>query len=277
MLTGMPRTIPVFPPETRPSLLKAIREADAPLKPVQLAKSAESARKLTGPHVTGLLGNDLAPDGIFNWGSDKSPLYWHREPGAEARDRLLDISSRESLTRAQLAARTAKGPPKIGPAIVKPLLQGLLDDHRLCLVPKTKRVMHTESWLESEIVRLLNSVGWERPTSRIRTLLAPEPETSQPAPPHPDDTVQEVAAKIFDAVNRIAFSPGTTVTFYRLRQQPELAHIPKAIFDEAALLLQHERKALLSLHDHASALPAEERERFVTDGLGTYYVSIYSR
>jgi hypothetical protein len=67
------------------------------------------------------------------------------------------------------------------------------------------------------------------------------------------------------------------VTFYRLRQQPELAHIPKAIFDEAALLLQHEQKALLSLHDHAAALPAEERERFVTDGLGTYYVSIYAR
>jgi hypothetical protein len=276
MLTGMPRTTPVFPPETRRFLLKAIREADAPLKPVQLAKSAESARKLTGPHVTGLLGNDLAPDDIFNWGSDKSPLYWHREPGAEARDRLLDISSRESLTRAQLAARAAKGPPKIGPAIVKPLLDSLLDDHRLCLMPKTKRVMHTESWLEAEIARLLKSFGWERPTGRIHALLALEPETS-PEPARTDDTVQEVAAKIFDAMNRIAFSPGTTVTFYRLRQQPELAHIPKAIFDEAALLLQHERKALLSLHDHASALPAEERERFVTDGLGTYYVSIYSR
>jgi hypothetical protein len=107
-------------------------------------------------------------------------------------------------------------------------------------------------------------------------LLAPGPATL-PEPPHADETVQEVAAKIFDAMNRIAFSPGTTVTFYRLRQQPELAHVPKAIFDEAALLLQHDRKALLSLHDHASALPAEERERFVTDGLGTYYVSIYSR
>jgi hypothetical protein len=223
-----------------------------------------------------MLGKDLAPDGIFDWGSEKSPIYWHRERGVEARDRLSDISSRELLTKAQLAARAAKQPPKIGPTMVKPLLEGLINDHRLCLVPKTKRVMHTEAYLSAEIAHLLKSFGRERPASRIQALLAPEPETS-PEPARTDETVQEVAAKIFDAMNRIAFSPGTTVTFYRLRQQPELAHIPKAIFDEAALLLQHDRKALLSLHDHAPALPPEERERFVTDGLGTYYVSIYSR
>jgi hypothetical protein len=263
----MPRTSLVFPPEAKPSLLKAIQDAGAPLKPAQLAKCVP---KLTGPHVIELLAADLAAGHIFNWGSDKSPLYWHRESGAEARDRLSDISSREQLTKAQLAARAAKGPPKIPPAIVKPLLEGLLDDHRLCLTPKTKRVMHTEAYLSAEIAHLLKSFGWERPTSRIQALLAPES-------PLADETVREVATKIFDAMNRIAFSPGTTVTFYRLRQQPELAHIPKAIFDEAALLLQHDQKALLSLHDHAPALPPEERERFVTDGLGTYYVSIYAR
>jgi hypothetical protein len=266
----MPRTPPIFPPETKPSLVKAIQEADAPLKPVQLAKCAESSPKLTGPHVKQLLADDLSAGRIFNWGSEKSPLYWHREQGAEARDRLLRIAAAEALTKAQLAARAAKGPPKIGPTIVIPLLDGLIDDYRLCLV--LKRVMHTEAYLSVEIARLLKSCGRERPTSRIQALLAAEPE-KEPE----NETVQEVAARIFDAMNRIAFSPGTTVTFYRLRQQPELAHIPKAIFDEAALLLQHDRKALLSLHDHASALPAEERERFVTDGVGTYYVSIYSR
>jgi hypothetical protein len=266
-----PRTTPIFPPETKPSLLKAIQEADAPLKPVQLGKSA---RKLTGPHVTSLLAEDLAAGHIFNWGSDKSPLYWNREREAEARNRLLNLASGEALTKAQLSAHVAKGPPKIGPAIVKLVLEGLLNDNRLCLA--TKRVFHTDAWLSAEIARLLKSFGRERPASRIQALLAPEPETSGQSP-HPDETVQAVASKIFDAMNRIAFSPGTTVTFYRLRQQPELAHIPKTIFDEAALLLQHEQKALLSLHDHAAALPAEERERFVTDGLGTYYVSIYAR
>jgi hypothetical protein len=267
---------PLTPPETRPSLLKAIQEAASPLKPPQLAKCAQSSPKLTGPSVNALLAEDVAAGHVYNWGSDKSPLYWHPEPAAEARDRLLKVAREERLTKAQLAARAVKGPPKIGPAIVKPLLEALLNDHRLCLVPKTKRVTHTEAYLETEIAHLLKSHGRERPTSRIQALLAPEPETS-PEPSRPNDTVQEVAAKIFDAMNRIAFSPGTTVTFYRLRQQPELAHIPKAIFDEAALLLQHERKALLSLHDHAPALAAEERERFVTDGLGTYYVSIYAR
>jgi hypothetical protein len=269
-----PRTTPILPPETKPSLLKAIQEADAPLKPSQLAKSAESHSKLTGPQVKELLADDLGAGRIFNWRSDKSPLYWNREREAEARDRLLNFASGEALTKAQLTARAAKGPPKIGPAIVKLVLEGLLNDTRLCLA--TKRVLHTDSYLSAEIARLLKSHGRERPTSRIQALLAPEPEALADSP-HADETVQTAAAKIFDAMNRIAFSPGTTVTFYRLRQQPELAHIPKAIFDAAALLLQHEQKALLSLHDHAAALPAEERERFVTDGLGTWYVSIYSR
>jgi len=262
----MLRTPPVFPPEIRSSLLKAIQESASPLKPAQLAKCVNSTPKLSGPHVKTLLADAFSAGHTFNWGTDKSPLYWHREPATEARDRLLRISAEESLTSAQLAARAAKMPPKIGPAILKPVLEGLIDDHRLCLV--LKRVMHTEAYLSAEIARLLKLYGRERPASRIQALLSPEPESQ---------TVHEAAAKIFDAMNRIAFSPGTTVTFYRLRQQPELAHIPKAIFDEAALLLQHERKALLSLHDHAPALSEEERERFVTDGLGTYYVSIYAR
>jgi hypothetical protein len=268
MLAGMSRTNSIFPPETLPSLLKAVQEAEAPLKPAQLAKSI---RKLTGPRVKEFLAEDVAAGHIFNWGSEKTPLYWHREPAAEARDRLLKIAAEEPLNKAHLTNRAAKLPPKIGATVVKPALERLIEDHHLCLVgSKTKRVMHTDAYLETEIAHLLKCFGRERPTSRIQTLLAPEPA-------HPDEAVQEAAAKIFDAMNRIAFSPGTTVTFYRLRQQPELAHIPKAIFDEAALLLQRDHKALLSLHDHAPALPAEERERFVTDGLGTWYVSIYSR
>jgi hypothetical protein len=266
MLAGMPRKPPIFPPETKPSLLKAIQEAEAPLKPAQLAKSI---RKLTGPHVKAILAEDVAAGHIFNWGSDKTPVYWNREREAEARDRLLKFAAEEPRTKAQLSSHAAKQPPKIGATVVKSALERLIEDHRLCLVPKTKRVMHTDAYLETEIAHLLKSHGRERPASLIQALLA---ESSLP-----DATVQQAAEKIFDAMNRIAFSPGTTVTFYRLRQQPELAHVPKAIFDEAALLLQHDRKALLSLHDHASALPAEERERFVTDGLGTYYVSIYSR
>jgi hypothetical protein len=275
-----PRTTPIFPPDTKPSLLKAIQEADAPLKPVQLGKSVESALKLTGPHLKALLAEDLAAGRVFNWGSENAPLYWHREREAEARNRLLNFASGEALTKAQLSAHVAKVPPKIGATVVKSALQSLITEQILCMGPvagsKTKCVIHTDAYLAAEIARLLKSFGRERPTSRIQALLAPEPETSAESP-HADETVQAVASKIFDAMNRIAFSPGTTVTFYRLRQQPELAHIPKAVFDAAALLLQHEQKALLSLHDHAAALPAEERERFVTDGLGTYYVSIYVR
>ena len=92
-----------------------------------------------------------------------------------------------------------------------------------------------------------------------------------------DQDVRDTAEKMFAAMNRIAFSPGTTVTFYRLRQQPELADIPKQIFDRAALLLASERRVLLSIHDHAAALPAEDRDALVTDGLGKFYVSIYAR
>ncbi len=183
----------------------------------------------------------------------------------------------------KLLARANDRQPKIGLAILRSVLDGLVKkEQRLRLVgSKVKQVVdtqHPEAYLAIwPRLRICSSpLAGNGQLAGYRRCLRLEPPASEDSA-RPEETVQEVAAKMFDAMNRIAFSPGTTVTFYRLRQQPELAHIPKAIFDEAALLLQRERKALLSLHDHAPALPPEERERFVTDGLGSYYVSIYSR
>ena len=162
----MPRKPPVVPPETQQSLLKAIQEAEAPLKLAQLAKCIP---KLTGPHVKQLLAEDVAAGHIFNWGSDKTPIYWLRDREAEARDRLLKFAAEEPLTKAQLTSRAAKQAPKIGPAIVKPLLEGLLHDRGLCLAPKTKRVMHTDAYLENEIAHLLkdNRAGTKLIVTRI--------------------------------------------------------------------------------------------------------------
>lgn len=266
------REPPAPPQETRESILAAIRQAAQPLKPAQLAKLAGMPKKLTGPGVVRLLGPDLTQDGIFNWGSEKAPVYWHLDQTALARERLLAAAASEVLTAAQLTTKAANRLPKLKPALVKSVQAALVQEKLLWNVKnKIRDRKQVELYLESEIAGILKSCGWERPASRIQALLSDSPQTAS------DESVQDVAEKMFAAMNRIAFSPGTTVTFYRLRQQPELAHIPKPVFDEAALLLQRERRALLSLHDHASALPPEERERFVTDGLGTYYVSIYSR
>ena len=134
-------------------------------------------------------------------------------------------------------------------------------------------VQYPEPFLEQEIGRLLTEFGIERSTEQIRALFGP----AQAKPPvEREPEIPEVAQRMFEAMNRIAFAPGTTVTFFRLRQQPELASVPKSVFDQAALLLQQERKALLAVHDHASRLPEAEQEQFVTDGLGNFYVSIYA-
>jgi hypothetical protein len=100
--------------------------------------------------------------------------------------------------------------------------------------------------LTAEIARLLQSFGREHLTASVSALLSghdgheTRPQIKSSAA-DADITVQEVAKKMFDAMNRIAFAPGTTVTFYRLRQQPELADVPKQIFDQAALFLERER------------------------------------
>jgi hypothetical protein len=119
--------------------------------------------------------------------------------------------------------------------------------------------------LESQIDALLTAAGRPVNFELIRQLVDGPGE------------VTGIADQIFAAMNRLAFSPGASVTFYRLRLQPELATIPKAEFDAACLLLEKQRRCLLMIHDHAAALPEAERARFVTDGLGAYYVSIYAR
>src|SRR5207237_5813293 len=141
----------------------------------------------------------------------------------------------------------------------------------------TWNVSHPELYLKIEIGRLLEDFGVKRSTERILALLAlaePQPQVSvQTAGTEPD--LREIAETMLAAINRIASEPGTTVTFYRLRQQPALASVPKPTFDKAALLLRQERKAELAVHDHAARLPQSEQDELVTDGMGHYYVSIY--
>jgi hypothetical protein len=270
-------------PEIKSDVLKLIAESSEPLKAADLIKSAGLPKKLTGKALQSSLEQEVESGQIFNWGTKAISVYWHRKPKAEARERLLSLAASELLDAAKLSARSMAGPPKLSKATVAGALKELQTEERFRLITpagsKTKQVVnleHPEPYLAAEIARLLQSFGRQQLIEPMSALLSHKP-LPESASPTMNTDVQEVAAKMFEAMNRIAFSPGTTVTFYRLRQQLELADVPKEIFDKAALLLEHERKALLSFHDHAAALPAEQREQFVTDGLGTYYVSIYAR
>jgi hypothetical protein len=178
--------------------------------------------------------------------------------------------------------------PKISRKIVTEVRKELVRDRLLreAAAPrgssgKTKVIVNLSNpqpYLESEIRGLLKDFGIERSSEQILALVAPaepQPQVSvRTTATDPD--IREIAATMFSAMNRIAFAPGTAVTFYKLRQQPELAPVPKPVFDKAALLLQQDRKALLEIHDHAARLPQAEQDELVTDGRGKYYVSIYA-
>jgi len=287
MSTQKVRARPVYPPETREAILKAIADSREPVPPSALGSTLD--RKVPGTHVSNLLANDLNSGRVFQWGTAGKPALWNRDPKSVARARLSKIAASEVLTRSDLAKRAVGGPPKLKVTAVRAAQAELLREKRLLEVraapgSKTKLLMGTEHpeffpYVYTEVEGLLTKFGLKRSPERIRALLAADAplSTHEPSFMGEEESVPDVAEKIFSAMNRIAFAPGTTVTFYRLRQQAELADIPKRIFDQAALLLQKERRALLAIHDHAEALPAEEREGFVTDGLGKFYVSIYAR
>jgi len=273
--------------EARRLLLQAISEAVNPVAAATLGSLKGLGRKTPSTQLLSLLEGDIDSGTVFLWGSRTKPSFWTKSPENIARERLLEISAVEMLTKAGLEKRAAPGPPKLSAAVVKRVQRDLLAEGGLSEIPaaagsKGRRVLNVkrpEVYLEAEISGLLERFGLHRPAERIQALLAgvETHEAAASAGKSADKDVREVAGMIFEAMSRLAFAPGTTVTFFRLRQQPELANIPKRIFDEAALLLQAERRALLSIHDHAQALPKEEQDRFVTDGLGHFYVSIYAR
>jgi len=286
------RALPVYPPEMRDSILKAIAEAPGPVPVKDLGTLSELGRKVPGTHVQGLLADDLNSGKVFQWGDSNKPAFWSRNPKIEARQRILKIAAERVLTPGRLSAEAVGGKPKLNLNVVRAVQKELIGSGLLREVPAaprstTERLINADhpEILEPEIARLTEALfakyGVIRSPERIRALLAADATqpTHEPALARADDEeiIRDAAEKIFAAMNRVAFAPGTTVTFYRLRQQGELADIPKPIFDRAALLLQKERRALLSIHDHAAALSPEEREGFVTDGLGKYYVSIYAR
>jgi len=264
-------------PEAVQLIVHAIRSANAPITASTLGKQPGIG---TSARVKLLLAEHLAKGGVFHWGKVG---YWHVDPGAVARERVLEVVSRECLSLSGLKRSVSRESPKLTTKTVQVAISELISEKRL-LPKETKAsnvsgiidLKYPEPYLQRKIAAVLKSVGIERSANRISALLEPEIEPPVAAAALSQD-VQGVAEKMFATMNRVAFAPGTTVTFHILRQQPELAQIPKRIFDQAALLLQQERRALLMVHDFAAALPHDEQERFVTDGLGNFYVSIYAR
>jgi len=228
-----------------------------------LKKQAAVGPPKIGLAIVGSVYNELAAENLLP------------TPRTIARSRLLNLAKGEFLAATALVKRAAEDSPKISQAVLKAARTELVNERLLRVVAKLNvNSQHPQQYLVQEIGRLLAEFGVTRSKEQIQALL--DPGQAKAPVTLEADTVPEVAEKMFEAMNRIAFAPGTTVTFYRLRQQPELASVPKAIFDQAALRLQQERRALLAVHDHASRLPQEEQDQFVTDGLGTFYVSIYA-
>lgn len=259
-------------PEFKQTLLDAIAAAPFPVAIGDLGKLPTLGRKLTAKKVHALFVDDVAAGRLFAWGDAKKKAYWYRNPAETARDRVLHLAAREARTAKQLEQQAAAESPSISAKVVKAAFAQLQTEKRLLkLSGVIVDVEHPDPYLEIEITRLLNVFGIERSMDRIRELLEASPPEAKASP------VNEVAETMFAALQRTAFSPGATVTFYRLRQEPELAIVPKEVFDQAALLLQQNRRALLSGHGHGASLPLEEQQRLVTDGLGAYYVSIYAR
>jgi hypothetical protein len=264
-------------PETRQTILQAIDVADVPITAATLGKRPGIG---TGARVKSLLAEDVASGRVFNWGKS---AYWNLDPETVARQRVLEVVGRECLSLSDLKRSVCAATPKLTTQTVQSAIKKLIVEQRL-LHKETKGsnvsgiidLKHPEPYLQRKIAAVLKSVGIERSASRIAALLATEIE-SPAASASPSPNVHDVAEQIFVAMNRVAFAPGTTVTFHILRQQPEVAHIPKSIFDEAALLLQKERRALLNPHGYAGSISVQEKEQLVTDGLGNYYVSIYAR
>ena len=282
-----------MPSETIPNtvalqdILCALEKAEKPLTSAAVAKLL---KQKTGKAFKPTLDSEVQAGRIHSWGND---LYWAADCKAIARERLLRLTASEVLTAPTLNKRAANETPKISHRVVGEVRRDLVREKLLrekapLHGPKNRAKLivnfrNPEPYLQEAIGRLLEDFEVVRSEEKIRALLAsaepqsaPPPEPTAQARPSPRPEVADVAERMFAAMNELAFAPGTTVTFYRLRQRPELASIPKEIFDKAALLLQQGRRALLAVHDHAARLPKQQQDEFVTDGLGTYYVSIYA-
>ncbi len=266
-----------YPPGTKKSVLSVIEDADAPVTAAQIVRALAGAKingkKISTKQVVVMLAGDVDAGAVYLWGK----AYWTRDSKALARERLLAAAG-ALPTKAELSTIAAEGEPKLQKALVNKIRDELLRAGRLREMPpavgtKAKRILdaaHPEPFLEAEIAALLASFGIRRSAAQIQALLGGKIQSQVTG-------AGEAAELLFAAMTRLAFSPGASVTFQRLRLQPELAAVDKRTFDEAALTLQRQERVFLNDHGFAKAISDAEREQLVTDGFGNYYVSIYAR
>ena len=257
-------------PETAAAASEVLQRSDKPLSVSQIRRQLAGAYRVAPklePELKALLATTR---GVYEWPTAR---FWSRDPKVVAETALLESAAAAPLARSALnkafAARV-KGYPA---AARNELIAELIREGRLFEDPPWggRGVMLTATKPDAERFRraLEDAIT---PVLKKYALagLDPRPLVDQICAP----TTNDLAERIFDALNAIEPRKGLVVSAHRLRRAAEFARAGKPEFDEAVMRLFAQRRVFL--HDHGApfAVSATEREELVTDGKGRYYVGI---
>jgi len=208
----------------------------------------------------------------------KTVLWWHLGPEEALGEALLSALGDRAMERARWLreARTRlRGPSAVQwqQAAADLIASGRVVAHAAKIEGKKVEVCapaeHRAALLDvyrPVLARLVEE--WRRLGIRqeeIRRFLAFEP----PAAARTDELLAELRR-----LERESPPPNPVA---RLRRRAALQQLSKEEFDRAALDLLRQGRVYMAPHDHPARLAAADREELVTDGAGTFYVSISAR
>jgi len=279
--------------ETGASLLPGIlRELDSASEPQTAAKLRSRLMgpfKRPLPEIKELLKQAVA-DGKaveftpFN-SPARSPRYWVKTHEQYARQVMIEKLEGCLLTASLVEAGTKSKLLNLSQAQRRKLLQQMVADKEIRQLPPyvggraklyTSSEVSPRPYLERVVEKLsknLKACGVsQEDIFAAMAKLASGPPQNTPSQPVTAAAKPPLADTIFErALETPGVAHGAPVRLRQLRQQFEF-NATKEEFDAAVLVLFRAGRVDLHSHDRAAGLTDEERQAYVADGAGQYYV-----
>jgi hypothetical protein len=241
----------------------------------------KTRHRLTSEDVDSALTELVRNQDAYDWPAFRRvPRYWHCDPDAYIRDRILEIASEVALTKPELVSRATKKAHRCSKSRVDSGVAALIRERDILKANAAGKTLYFKAGASKALIagalELLRQSLMRAGITDAEIRNAGAGLSEKAAQPVSEiESTPQLADRILGALRELEPAPGAPVTAKALRSR--VADAEKTEFDRAVMQLAERQQVYVTKHDHGWALPESEREQLIHDGGTNLYVAVATR